>query len=362
MRDALLFLGLATAAAYGQVRDPADAPERVRRAVVRVETVDRALLRAQRLRRQRATVRDLHRVRIHQPYRMLVAGVAISGDGEIVAPAVHPRADLRVTVTFFDGTQAEAEIVGTDPRSNLALLRAENGTRHFLAVEDLVARTGEDVRIVGHVFQRGTAKPLAVDGRVTREHLPVRIADAYGVTSERRITLDSVFAIVTTTAYPASGSVCVDGEGRLLGLVTGNVPPRRVRDEDEPAQVHIQQLQFAVPAVRIARIVDDLREHGRVVRAHFGLRFAPLGDEVRAHFPKLPPSACAISQVQPKGPAAKAGLRLNDILLCMDGRNYRDGYELGQAMSDKQPGEPVTFRVLRRGEVVEVTATPVEQE
>jgi len=72
----------------------------------------------------------------------------------------------------------------------------------------------------------------------------------------------------------------------------------------------------------------------------------------------VPASACSVAWVEPKGPMAAAGLKPNDLILDFDGKTYKDVPQLGEAMSEKMPGKPVRFHVLREGETLELTATP----
>ncbi|MHC4550847.1 MAG: S1C family serine protease [Planctomycetota bacterium] len=339
MREVLVVLALAAATAYAQ--DLA----RARRAVVHVEAVDRAFLRAQQLQRERASIQVLSRLRIHQPYTLIVSGIAISPKGEILTPALHPRADLQLTVTFHDGAQRKAEIVGTDPLSNLALIQVAGETKEYLRLSEAPPERDAAVEVVGYEAHRG--RPVAVPGRVGLEAMPVKIQDLYGITAEGTIHLASVFLVATRARGPNVGSACVDGQGRLCGVLVGDMPQQRV-------QVHA-----ALPAARVERIVRDLRRHGRVIRADFGLKVAPLTSAVRAQF-ELQACACSVRRLQPRGPAAKAGLRTHDIVLSVDGETYRDPYALGEALWDKEPGRPATFQLLRAGRKLEVAVTPVE--
>ena len=355
MRNALFVLAVATAVAHAQSPELA---ERLKKCVVHVEAVDRALLRAEELRRERVPVAQWEDLRIFQPYVFAASGVVVSPEGDIVTAALHPRADLRVTVSFHDGRKQDAEIVGTDPLSNLALIRVALETKDHLPIGEMAAEQGENVFLGG--FARGCDAPLAMDGRVGLHELSVEIDDTYRVAGGYRIPVASAFAIVTRPADTCAGTVCVDGEGRLLGVLLGSEPPRLVPDPNRPGAHTAVQVQFATPAARVARIVRDLRAHGRVVRSNFGFEFVAVGADVRAHF-DVPASACAVTRVDAGSPAAAAGLRPLDIVLSLDGRNYRDAYAFHEALSDKEPGKAVEFRVLRKGEEMALTATPSER-
>jgi S1-C subfamily serine protease len=151
----------------------------------------------------------------------------------------------------------------------------------------------------------------------------------------------------------------VDGEGRLVGFVVGGLPPRLWADPDEPGRLHQLEMRFALPAARIARIVDELRRNGRVVRADFGVDLEPVEEALVAQF-ELPQSASAVAGL--RGRPAAEGFALHDVIVSVEGKVYRDSYELDEALTEKAPGQPVSFEILRRGQRATVTATPRERE
>ncbi|MHC4818781.1 MAG: S1C family serine protease [Planctomycetota bacterium] len=335
MKHVLLVLTVAAATVYAQ--DIAQA----RQAVVHVEAVDRALLQCQKLQAKKAPIAEMRRLRIHQPYVLVVSGITISANGEILTPALHPRADLRITVTFHDGTESEATIVGTDPLSNLALIRAPVKNKAFLTLSDVAPRKDQLLVVVGHDALR---QPVTVRGVVSRERRPVNIRDRYGVTRERQIPLASAFLVKPDNRRPDMGSACIDQAGRLIGVLVGDIPRINVH--------------AALPAARIARIVSDLRKHRRVIRSDFGCKFVEVSAVVLEQF-QLPACACAVAWLHPHGPAAKAGLQRHDIVTRLDGRTYPDAHLLGEAMSDVAPGKPVALEVLRGGSKRTVQLTPI---
>ncbi|MHC4134560.1 MAG: S1C family serine protease [Planctomycetota bacterium] len=338
MRDVLLFLTVAAATVYAQDISQA------RRAVVHVEAVDRALLQCQQLKERNAPIGEMRRLRIHQPYVLVVSGIAISANGEILTPALHPRADLRLTVTFHDGERTEAKIIGTDPLSNLALIQVPVKSKAYLPLSEVAPRKDDVVGVVGHDARR---QPVAVRGVVGLDHFPVNIRDLYGVTPERKIPLASAFAVKPVAGRPDMGSACIDEGGRLVGVLVGDMP--RIN------------LHAALPATRIARIVKDLRQHHRVIRADFGCKFVQVSAAVQEQF-QLPACACTVAWVHPRGAAAKAGLKQHDIVMRLDGRTYPDPPLLGEAMSDLPPGKPVALEILRGGSKRTVQVTPVPLE
>ncbi len=348
MRAVALLVSVAAAAAHAQDG------KKLCRAIVQVQTTDRAAERAQLMQKQRPVAQ----LRIHQPYTMVVTGVCISAR-EILTPALHPRADLHVVVTYFDGRVAEARVKGTDPLSNLALLEVPVDSPAFVPIHAAPVAAGDDIGIAGCPVQCREGKSKLLNGRVRADQVAIGIEDIYGVTGGAgRIVLGTAFAVDTMEGRPNVGAACVDKEGRLVGLVVGGLPPRLVPDPDEPGRVRQIEMRFAVPAARIARIVDALRRDGRVVRADFGITLAPADETVVAQF-GLPTCAAAVTELA--GRPLRDGFQVHDVIVAVDGETRRDAYELDEALSDKEPGKPVTFDILRHGRRVTISATPVER-
>lgn len=348
MRTVALLVSVAAAAAYAQDG------KKLCRAIVQVQTTDRVAERAQQMLQQHVVAAGL---RIHQPYTMVVSGVCIS-EREILTPALHPRADLHVVVKYHDGRVAEARVKGTDPLSNLALIEVSLDSPAFVPIHAAPVANGESIGIAGCPVQCREGKSKLLTGRVRADHVAIGIEDIYGVTGTRCIVLGSAFAVDTIEGRPNVGAACVDKEGRLVGLVVGGLPTRLMPDPDQPGRMQQIEMRFAVPAARIARIVDDLRRNGRVVRADFGIALAPADEAVIAQF-DLPRSAAAVAGV--RGRPLADGFAVHDVIAGVDGETCRDAYEMDEALSDKAIGKPVSFDVLRRGRRVTLTATPVER-
>ncbi|MFI5402513.1 MAG: trypsin-like peptidase domain-containing protein, partial [Planctomycetota bacterium] len=321
MRTAALLVSVAAAAAYAQDG------KKLCRAIVQVQTTDRAAERAQQMARQQDVAGNL---RIHQPYTMVVNGVCIS-EREILTPALHPRADLHVLVKYQDGRVVEAKVKGTDPLSNCALLEVAADSPAFVTIHAAPVAVGDDIGIAGCPVQCREGKPAFLAGRVREDRVSIVIEDLYGVTAAHRIVLGSAFAVDTIEGQPNVGAACVDKEGRLVGMVVGGLPPRLRAHPDQPGRLSLQVRRFAVPASRIARIVEDLRKNGRVIRADFGIAIEPADEALIAQF-ELPGSAAAVTEIH--GRPVAGGFLNNDVIAGVDGQSWRDAYELDEALCD----------------------------
>jgi len=325
------------------------------RTAVRLLVTDEAAHRAVALKADEAPAEKLKQVRIHQPYALQLTGIPISKN-EVVTTSLHPRAELRIDCALANGTMVRATLVGTDPLSNIALIRIPiELTEHVELGEEATVRL-DNVTLVGH--RDHNVHELI--GLVTQTHCGVTVRDLYGVNRGAPFNLGSIFVVAAPPAHLNSGTACIDKKGKLVGILVGAMP-RLTRAVDDPqGRVRFYEENFVIPASRIAWIVDQLRKHGRVVRSQYGIEMTPVSEAMHAQF-SLPASASAVIVVEPDSPAAKAGLMRHDVVIAVNDKNYRDMHMLGEAMTDLPPGESVKLRLLRSGEPLELSVTPVER-
>jgi serine protease Do len=270
-----------------------------------------------------------------------------------VTPALHPTAQLRVILTFHDGSRHRAELIGTDPRTNLALVRSSAALPHYLEpyAEKIEAR--QSVELVGHSM----VEPISEAGFVTQVRMSVRLLDIYGVHPEETIPLGCVFVVAAPTSPCNPGTACLDTQGRLVGVVLGCAPAQvMAQAKGEPA-ARLER-SFVVPSRRILKITQALREHKQVVRADFGFSLASVSDALRAQLPDLPACAATVHQLSVKGPAAQGGLRNNDILLAVNGRAPEDVHLLRELLTECDPQKSAKLTVLRAGKKLELSVEP----
>jgi S1-C subfamily serine protease len=337
--------------------------DHVRKCTVQVTTVDKNLLKAQQLMRKKASSKEINKLKVQQRVPLRFSGLIISKNGEIVTTAVHPRAALRIQVRYADGTTDIAELIGTDPLTNVALLRVPRETKLFLKLNERPKSEGDAVYINGQASLPGTV----AKGIISRAKLRLPIRDLYGVdgsfnlNGQRFIVLDNIMAITGPVARPQPGGACVDSQGYLIGMVVGTTAPvQKVEQIEGMRALATYESTFIVPAARLIEIANELRKNGKVRRSHFGLYVSPVGEALRAHV-DLPPAAAAVMGVLRNAPCAKAGLQINDVLLALNGKTFEDFDRLAKALSSQSPNTPATLTILRKGKRMDVTVTPVER-
>jgi S1-C subfamily serine protease len=270
------------------------------------------------------------------------SGVVITPDGYMLTSAhVVAGTDGKVEASFVDGREVSAEVVGADPLSDLAVLRSETadltpatlGDAEALRVGQLVVAIGNPNGFAGSV----TAGVVSALGR----SLPVRSRTA-GRIVENVIQTDAAL-------NPGnSGGALADGRGCVVGINTA---------------VAGVGLGLAVPINEVTRrIIGALMREGRFTRAYIGIAGGsrPLPPRLAR---ELDRTACVeVVEVVEGSPAAKAGLRPEDLIVSVDETPVEGADDLQRLMVAELIGERVTATVVRNGRVFTVDLVPVELE
>jgi S1-C subfamily serine protease len=294
---------------------------------------------AERLAPSVANLRVAHRGRGGRRLNGGGSAVVITPDGFLLTSAhVVARSDGRGRASFVDGRELAFDVVGTDPHSDLAVLRAdaddltpaELGDAERLRVGQLVVAIGNPNGFAGSV----TAGVVSALGR----SLP---------TEGGRI-VDNVIQTDAALNPGNSGGALADGRGRVVGVNTA---------------VAGVGLGLAVPVNAATRqIVGALMTEGRFRRAYLGIAGGsrPLPPRVARRLGRQ--SGVEIVQVVEGSPAAAAGLRPEDLIVELDGSPVTDVGDIQRLMVVEKIGAAVPLRVLREGRELELSLVPAELE
>jgi S1-C subfamily serine protease len=258
------------------------------------------------------------------------SGVAISGDGLIVTSAHVVDGARHGTATFNDGSEVPLTVVGTDPLSDLAVLRADDGELSAATLGDATRlRVGQLVVAIGNPQGFASSLTAGVVSGLGRS-LPV------GARGGPRRIVENVIQTDAALNPGNSGGALVDGHGRVVGINT--------------ALAGIG-LGLAVPINDATRaIISSLIRHGRVRRAVFGAAVAPrpLPRSIAARIGRR--AAVQVMQIVPDGPADRGGLVQGDLLVSLDGEPLGDATDLQRLMTSERIGRRVPAVVVRGGQ------------
>ncbi|MGZ8750057.1 MAG: S1C family serine protease [Pseudonocardia sp.] len=263
------------------------------------------------------------------------SGMVLSADGLLLTNnhVVEAAANGgRVVALFQDGTSAPAQLVGRDPSSDLAVLRAQGVS----GLTPVTLGNSDSLRVGQQVVAFGA--PLGLGGTVTTGIISA-LNRAVSVGQESGASEATVLSAVQTDAAinPGnSGGPLVDMQGAVIGINSAIATTG--------AQGGSIGVGFAVPVNQAKRVAEELERTGRATRAVLGVALSTDGRTS---------NGATISQVTPGGPAEQAGLRAGEVVTRVDDRLVTNGNELVAAIRDHAPGDRVTLTV--DGRRVEVT-------
>jgi S1-C subfamily serine protease len=265
----------------------------------------------------------------------LGSGVVFTGDGFLLTNAHVVGQATGGTAAFSDGTSVPFRVVGADPLSDLAVLRANGET-------PAPAELGEADRLIVGQLVVAVGNPLGLAGSVTAGVISAlgRSLPARGRVIEDVIQTDAAL-------NPGnSGGALADAQARVVGINTA---------------VAGVGLGMAVPVNATTRkIISALMADGRVRRAYLGLAMMP-GPVPAAWRQRLGrKTGLLVAQVVAGGPADRAGLRAGDLLLTVGGKPVAVSQDLQRQMFSDAIGQPLAITVMRNGALVDVIAEPTE--
>jgi S1-C subfamily serine protease len=270
------------------------------------------------------------------------SAVALSPDGYLLTSAhVVAGAGRRGRATFGDGREDGFELVGADPLSDLAVLRSENGDLAAAELGDAAElRVGQLVVAIGNPNGFGGSVTAGVISALGRS-LPARSRRAARV-------IDSVIQTDAALNPGNSGGALADSRGRVVGINTA---------------VAGVGLGLAVPINESTqRVIAALIAEGRVRRAYLGIAGGPrpLPPQARARSGRE--SCIEVVEVVEGSPAARAGIRPEDLILDVEGEPVERVEDLQRLMVAELIGTEVTVRALRQGRELALSLVPAELE
>jgi serine protease Do len=272
-------------------------------------------------------------------------GFFISADGYILTNnhLVEKDKTARVSVTTLAGDDYDAKIIGTDPGTDLALLKIEAKALPFAVLGDSSeVKVGEWVLAIGN--------PLGMEHTVTA-----------GIVSYKGRSIDtqSYQDFIQTDAAinrGNSGGPLINMRGEVIGINSNIVTSGFAGSGGNIG------IGFAIPSDIAKKVVVELREKGKVIRGRLGVQIRDISEGMLKQFNLKSKSGAIVSSVEPDSPAEKAKIRQYDVILQVNGQPVKNPDELRFKIADIKPGNKVDLTIVRDGKEMKVTAVVDELE
>jgi serine protease Do len=261
------------------------------------------------------------------------SGFFISEDGYLVTNAHVVEDSEEITVIMDDGRELDAELVGADPRTDLALLKVEGDDFTYVSMSEEEPKVGQWVLAVGNPFGLGgsvSAGIISAEGRDIGSG-----------------PYDDYLQIDAPVNRGNSGGPAFNTQGEVVGVNTAIYSP-------SGGNVGIA---FAIPADMVREVVSDLREDGVVTRGWLGVQIQPVTEEIADSLGIEETEGAIVADAQPDGPAEQAGIRSGDIITMVDDDSVADPKALSEMIAHLEPETEVTITVLRDGKERKIDVT-----
>lgn len=271
----------------------------------------------------------------HAPYSMaLGSGFFISDDGYLVTNNHVVDKGASFTVVTDDGTEYPAKVVGTDDKTDLALLKVDPPTGvkfTYVKFADSPPRIGDWVVAVGN--------PFGLGGTVTAGIVSAEGRDIGSGPYDNYIQIDA------PVNRGNSGGPTFNTQGKVIGVNTAIFSP-------SGGNVGIA---FDIPASMAVPIIEQLKEHGSISRGWLGVQIQPVNEDISESLGLDKPEGAIVASTLGNSPAGEAGVKSGDVILSVNGKSVKDARDLARQIGNLSPKEKAKLEVWRDGERKEIT-------
>jgi serine protease Do len=266
------------------------------------------------------------------------SGFFISADGYAVTNNHVVDHAKTVTVTTDDGKIHTATVVGTDAKSDLALIKVEGSGFPYVKFSDRAPRIGEWAVAVGN--------PFGLGGTVT--------AGIVSATGRDIGSANDYIQIDAPINRGNSGGPTFDTDGNVMGINTAIFSP-------SGGSVGIG---FDIPATTAQNVIAQLKDNGHVTRGWLGVQIQPVTSEVADALGLKQAAGALVTEPQSGSPAEKAGVKAGDVITSLDGAAVKDSRELAQKIGTMSPGSSVKLGIIRDGnsQTIDVTLSLMQNQ
>jgi len=261
------------------------------------------------------------------------SGFFISDDGYLVTNNHVVQEGSAFTVVMDDGKELDAKLIGTDPRTDLAVLKVDGNGQKFTYVDfadDSKVRVGDWVVAVGN--------PFGLGGTVTAGIVSARGRDIGAGPYDDFIQIDAA------VNRGNSGGPAFNLNGQVVGINTAIFSP-------SGGNVGIA---FAIPASTAKTVVEDLIKNGSVARGWLGVEIQPVTKDIAESLGMKSDKGALVASAQASSPAKQAGIVAGDVITQVDGKDIDSTKDLARMIADYAPGKTVDVTVLHNGKTQSV--------
>jgi serine protease Do len=265
----------------------------------------------------------------------LGSGVIYRSDGYIVTNNHVVEGSRDVEVAFADGDIERGEVVGTDPTTDVAVIKVDRNdlpAASFASGDPVVGQMAVAVGSPSGFESTVTSGIISGTGR----EIPAQITGGSQQTS--------LVDLVQTDAAISpgnSGGALADREGRVIGINVAYLPP---------AETGAENIGFAIPSETAASVADQLIENGEATHPYLGVYLSDLTPETASKFGSSVDAGALVEKVEPGSPADAAGVQRGDVVTAVGPEEIRTSGDLLSALRDYQPGDSAGLKILRNGE------------
>ncbi|GAA5175377.1 DegQ family serine endoprotease [Niveibacterium umoris] len=265
------------------------------------------------------------------------SGFIVSADGYVLTNAHVVDGATDVTVRLTDKREFKAKVVGSDKRTDVALIKIDAKNLPTVKIGDAEhAKVGEWVVAVG--------SPFGFDNTVTAGIISAKA---------RRLPDETYVPFIQTDVAinPGnSGGPLFNLNGEVIGI----------NSQIYSRSGGFMGISFAIPIDTAMKVRDQLQKYGKVQRGRLGVLIQGMDDDLAQTFGLDKAKGALVAQVDADGPAAKAGVEAGDVILAVNGQEVKDSGDLPRLIGDQKPGDKVTLKVWRNKSSKELTATLAE--
>ncbi|MEA2981920.1 MAG: serine protease Do [Alphaproteobacteria bacterium] len=261
------------------------------------------------------------------------SGFFISADGYAVTNNHVVEKATSVEISTDDGKTYGAKVIGTDPRTDLALIKVDGGNFPYVKLAETSPRIGDWVLAVGN--------PFGLGGTVTAGIVSARGRDIGAGPYDDFLQIDA------PVNKGNSGGPTFNTEGSVIGVNTAIFSP-------SGGSVGIA---FAIPAETVKSVVAQLKDRGSVTRGWIGVQIQPVTPEIADSLGMKKPGGALVAEPQKDGPAVKAGIQAGDVIASVNDKPVTDARDLARKIGGLPPGTTVKLGVLRGGTEKTVSLT-----